>query len=98
MDYAINMPEGTILYYNKDYVEDNEFELMGDLEDYIKNFLHRWNIKEYLLTDELYTASLIGVLTASLPNKIINIRNNYALTSQVNSFHLEHFFRSHLEL
>lgn len=98
IDYSINMPEGTILYYNKDYVEDNEFELMADLEDYIKNFLHRWNIKEYLLTDELYTASLIGVLTASLPNKIINIRNNYSLTSQVNSFHLEHFFRSHLEL
>lgn len=98
IDYAINMPEGTILYYNKEYVESNEFSLIGDLEDYIKNFLHRWNIKEYILTDELYAASLIGVLSASLPNKIINIRNNYSLTSQVNSFHLEHFFRSHLEL
>ncbi|EPU3829033.1 hypothetical protein ACVWU4_001014 [Campylobacter coli] len=95
---AINAKEGTILSYNKNLVEYNEYELIRELEKYIKGFLQRWNVKAYNLTDNLYTASMLAVLYSTLPAKIMNIRLDNVNTNQVHSFHLENFFRSHLEL
>lgn len=98
IDYAIEAPDGTILNYNHNLVEKSELSLIPELERHIKDFLNRWYIREYGLVDELYTASLQAVLIASIPGKIINIRLDKLNTNEVHSFHLEHFFNSHLKL
>lgn len=98
LDFAINSPDGSILNYNKNLVEYNEYTLIRNLEDHIQNFLFRYHIQEYILSDELYIPSLLAVLYSTLPNKISNLRLSKINTNEVHSFHLEHFFRSRLDL
>lgn len=98
IEEAIQAEEGTILGYNKKFVNDNEFDLITDLERYIKSFISRYHILEYTLVDELYLPAMLGVLYSNIPNKIFNIRLNNVYTNMVHEFHLEHFFRSKLHL
>lgn len=97
-DKAIAAKDGTILTYNQRYIEEQEYELIKELQQYIYNFLARWNVVEYSIVDELYIPSIYAVLYANIPNKIMNIRNDKILTNQAHSFHLEHFFRSKLNI
>lgn len=97
IDKAINAEEGTILAYNTTLVGEQEYTLIRDIETYIKNYLARWNVSEYSIVDELFIPGVLATLYASLPNKIINLRLDNILTNQVDDFHLEHFFRSHLD-
>lgn len=95
---AINAPAGTILGYNKCLVETQEYSFIPELQEYIYNFLSRWHVREYTLTDDLYLPSMLGILYASLPNKIMNIRNKYSLTAEAHTFHLQNFFESHMNI
>ena len=98
IDNAINAKDGTILNWNTDLIETNEYNLIKELEVHIQNFLQRWHVSTYAITDELYIPAMLGVLYASLPGKIINLRLDKILTNEVHSFHLEQFFRSKLDI
>lgn len=98
IDKAIEAKEGTILAYNKNYLEANEYYLIRELEVYVKNILHRWHVKPYTIVDELYLPSLMAFLYLAIFLKIFNIRLSKIHTYQVHSFHLEHYFRSHMDL
>ena len=95
---AIAAPEGTILAYNPKYVEDAEYSLIKELNSFTTNYFRRWYIKEYTIVDELYIAGVLANLFAILPAKIMNIRLSKIMTPEVHSFHMEHFFRSTLDL
>lgn len=97
-DVAINAKDGTILAYNPTLVYDNEYSIISELEKYCINFLSRWHINEYTLIEELYLASMLGVLYANLPNKLMAIRLDKVYTNEVHPFHMEHFFRSYLDI
>lgn len=98
MKTAIAAPEGTILAYNPKYVEDAEYSLIKELNSFTTNYFKRWYIKEYTIVDELYIAGVLANLFAILPSKIMNIRLSKIMTPEVHSFHMEHFFRSTLDL
>lgn len=98
IDIAINAEDGTILNYNKNYIEENESYLIRELEVFIKLLISRWYNKDYAKTDELYLSSFIAFLYSSIYNKIINLHISRIYTNEVNSFHLEHFFRSKLDI
>lgn len=98
IEKAIEAKDGVILSYNKTLIEDNEYNLIPELQKYIQGFLNRWHIKEYSITDELYTASVLSIIYANLPNKINNIRLNNIFTNKVHSFHLENYFGSKLNI
>ena len=98
IDKAIAAKEGTILAYNKRYVEENEYYLIRDLEIFIENILSRWHVKPYTVVDELYLPALLAFLHSAVLMKIHNLRLSKVHTFQVHSFHLEHYFRSHMDL
>lgn len=98
MDTAINAIDGTILNYASNFVMDNELSLIRDINEYTQSFFVRWYIPEYLITDELYAASIVGSLITTLPAYIINARTARVKTNEVHPFHLEHFFRSRLDI
>lgn len=98
IEQAIEAKEGSILAYSKKYVQYNEYYLIPELEAYIKRLLARWHVKPYSVTDELYVPSLLSFLISAIFLKIINLRLSKINTYQVHSFHLEHFFRSRMEL
>jgi len=95
---AYNAPDGAIVAYSTAYIEPQEFSLVRELSTAIQNFFSRWYIKEYNITDELYMSSVMGVLYATIPSMIASIRMTSSSTAEAHSFHLEHFFRSHLDL
>lgn len=97
METILNSVDGTILTYNKEFVEDNE-NLIFQLEHYIKNVLSRWHIDAYAVVEDLYLPSLLSVLYGSIPGKILNIRLNNIKTSRVHSYFLQEFFNSRMLL
>lgn len=98
IDEAIAAPDGAIVGWSKLYVEPQEYSLIRELSEEIRLFFSRWYIREYNITDELYMASVLAVLYTTIPGMISNIRMKDSFTSEANSFHVEHFFRSHLDL
>lgn len=98
IDTAVSAKDGTILSYDSNYIEASEYRLIAQLQEYIISYLNRWHVRAYTIVDELYLASMLGNLFASIPNKIINIRLSAINSNEVHSFHLEHFFRSRLNL
>jgi len=84
---AINAEDGTILAYESDFVEENEWYLIPELESWIKRWLSRWNEEGFLETDDLYGAAMYGVLTTYLPLKIIELRQHKIGTREAHSFH-----------
>ena len=98
IDTAINSEDGSILNYNKNDVQSNEFSLIRELEKMIQNFIRRWYVSDYNITDELYMASFIGVLYAQIPNMIMSIRFDKVKTNEAHMFHVENYFRSKLDI
>ena len=98
IEKAIKAEDGTILNYNKNFVEPSEYNLIKELEYFVKSFLSRWYVREYTITDELYLPALMGVLYAHLPSEIMNLRLEKVHTNEAHSFHLEHYFRSKLNI
>lgn len=95
---AYKAAPGTILNYNKTLVEANESYLMIELEKYIKSMVSRWHVSAYTVVDELYLPSFLAYLYSAIYLKIQNLRMSRTHTFQVHSFHLEHFFRSRMDL
>lgn len=98
IETAIAAADGTILNYNKDLVEIQEYTLINNLERYIKTFLNRWHVRAYTITDALYFSSIVGILFAHIPNEIINIRTSASHTVEAHTFDLENFFKSNNDL
>jgi len=95
---AISAKDGTVLSYSMQYIEPQEFSLVRELSTRISGFFTRWYIKEYNITDSLYMSSVLSVLYSNLPNIISDIRLADVNTAEAHSFHIEHFFRSHLDI
>jgi len=98
IDTAINSKDGEILSWSKQYVEPQEYSLIREVSNEIKLFFSRWYIKDYNIADELYMSAVMCVLYSNLPNIITVNRIRDAYTAEAHSFHIEHFFRSHLDI
>lgn len=98
IDKAIEAKDGTILAYSNLYVYDNELSIIREINEYTQSFFTRWYIPEYLITDELYAASIVGSLVSTIPSVILNSRLRRVKTNEVHNFHLEHYFRSKLNI
>lgn len=86
---AIRAKEGSILYYDPKLVEPNEINVIPKLEQWIQWFQYRWNLPAYMLTDDLYVASQLGVLYSLLPIQLMNIRLENCFTRYVHSYHVK---------
>lgn len=98
MEFVLSMENGYLLSYSRFYVEEQEGNLIQELSKYSINYFKRWHIREYGIVDNLYLASLLGTLYTKLVLKVINIRYSNIMTSNVHSFHIYEFFRSHFDV
>lgn len=95
---AINAPDNTILYYNPSLVEENEESLIPKLQTYVNGFFTRWVNKDYGLVDDLYAATMLGILFLQLPSAIMNLRLAACKTNEAHSFHIRQYLASHGKL
>lgn len=92
---AIDADEGTILGWPDYLVEAQEQSLMRELEQWIKLFLHRWNVKAFAITDSLYNTSYHAILYLNVMPTLLNLRLKRCHTSEVHSFHVRQYLASH---
>lgn len=98
IDYAINAKTGTILTYNKDYIDSNEYSLISRLQEFSYGFFSRWHIGRYAISDNLYLARIYSVLYPALLLEIENIRVSNIFTYEAHSYYISLFFKSHLDI
>lgn len=92
---AIDADDGTIMSYGGTYVEDQEYSLIQNIQNYIIDHIKRWYVTAYTVTHEYYPAAYLGVLTAGLIPLVMNLRDEKRGTYEVHSFHVKAKLASH---
>jgi hypothetical protein len=87
-------PNGTILYFDSNYVEENEYHLIFEMQNWIYDYLHRWAVWPYAVIDDLYVADVVAKLAILLVPYIINARLRRCKTNEVHSFHIKQYLGS----
>ncbi len=95
LNEAIEAQDGTILSYPPHLVEEHEYSLITRLQEWIYSYLVRWNNTQFKLSDNLYTATMLGTMYLNLVPAIINLRMKACKTNEVHSYHLRQYLASH---
>jgi len=90
----VKKPNGTILYFDSNYVEENEYHLIFEMQNWIYDYLHRWAVWPYAVVDDLYVADVVAKLAILLVPYIINARLRRCKTNEVHSFHIKQYLGS----
>lgn len=98
IDEAIAASDGTILSYDGSLVDPNETDLIPRLQEWVRSWLFRWNTPAYGLADDLYVASMLGVLHTQMVTAILSIRQSNVHTSRAHGFHIREHLASHQRL
>ena len=98
IDYAVNAADNQILYYDKRYVEYNEYSLIPRLQDLVNKYYSRWDNEDYAKTDNLYIPARIAILYTFLPYAIMGLRYDSSRTIEAHSFHVWSYLGSHQRL
>lgn len=91
---VIAAKEGTIISFQRNLVEDNEFSLMTNIQNWIYDYLDRWVVRPFALSDDLYVATWMGQLYMQLVCLVINLRLRACKTNEVHSYHLRSYLAS----
>jgi hypothetical protein len=92
---AVGAPDHTILQYNKDLVEYNEYSVIPRLQEFIYNHQARWDIKSFSISNPYYPICQHAILTLNMLTKLLNIRFSNCKTTEAHSFHVREYLRSH---
>lgn len=82
---------------NKNYnvlIEPQEHNLIDKLQTYIYNYIDHWVNAEYIVGNDLYTITTIGILYMQLPHVIMNIRLGNCRTTYAHTFHIKCYLES----
>lgn len=92
---AINAKNFTILGYPPDLIEENEYNFVAKLQDWINGLMARWFVRGFTVTDSLYTATVLMILYVYLVPAIMEIRLAACKTNEAHSFHVKKYLASH---
>lgn len=98
METAIAAEPGTILAYPKELVEPQELSLIRDLEAWLKNYLARWHVRAFAVTDSLYPAAHHAIMYLNVVPKILNLRLRKCKTEEAHTFHIRQYLASYGKL
>lgn len=98
METAINSPEGTILWHDRNKIEIQEQTLLLDLEAWIRGYLYKYLMESFAETDELFVTTILAQMFSFLPVQVLDIREANIKTSQTHSFHIITYLASHQHL
>lgn len=95
IETAINAEDGTILSYDKRFVEINEYTLIERLQERIYGMIERWYQKQYNIDNTYYNITFMGILYQKLLEAVMEIRMENCLTNEAHSYHYRRFLASH---
>lgn len=94
LDTAVGALDGAILSYPPHLVEDHEYSLIRNLQQWIYSYLVRWDNAQFKLSDNLYCATMLGIMYQNLVPAIMMLRKKACKTNEVHSFHLQQYLAS----
>lgn len=80
---------------NEILIEPQEDNLVFELQKYIDNFLRHWNNPDYVVGNDLYAVTMLGILYCNIPIAILNIRLGNCKTVKAHTFHIREYLESH---
>ena len=80
---------------NEVLIEPQEDNLIFELQKYIYNFLRHWNNPDYVIGNDLYTVTMLGILYSNITVAILNIRLGNCKTVKAHTFHIREYLESH---
>ena len=92
---AIAAKDGQILGYPSDLVEPNEYSLINNIQKWIYGYKIRWTNYQYAISDDLYSATSLGIMYLNLVPLILNLRLEACKTNEAHSFHVTQYLASH---
>ena len=98
IEAAIEAEEFTLLYWDTQYIADNEYGLISTLQQWLNSYRDRWHLPSFGVSDGLYPAAALAVLYHNLVPTIINFRLENARTAEVDNFHRWAFLGSRYRL
>lgn len=87
METAIAAKDFELLYYDAQYVADNEYSLMRKVQDWLYIQRDRWHVTSYAITDLHYPAAQWAVMLLGLVPTIMNFRLEASHSIEVDEFH-----------
>ena len=95
IDTAINAENGTILTYDTQLVEENEYSLIEKMNQWIKSFKIRYVNEQFSISDELYAATHHGIMYMHLVPAVLNFRLSACKSNEAHSYHITEYLLSH---
>lgn len=95
IDVAINAENGTVLYYDTDLVEENEYSLIDKINQWVNSYRVRWVNEQFGITDELYPTVHHAIMYLHLVPAILNFRLEACKTNEAHSYHITEYLLSH---
>lgn len=94
----VDLPSFSIVSYSPSHVEENEYNLIPKLSEFIENYKVTWMLPYYGMSDSLFLAAQYTIFNMALLKKVIAIRLSNARTFQAHSFHVKNYLASHHKL
>lgn len=98
INVAIAAADWTILYYDPDLVEVNEYSLIRKLQAFLQDSVQTWVNRKYNLKHEYYPMLYHGMFYLMLVPEVLNLRLEACLTNEAHSYHVRMYLASHLGL
>ena len=98
MEEAYNAKDGVLLSYSKIYADINDVGVLRKLSKYTESIYYRWFNPFYIEMEEFSIQTFLAYLYSNLYTKIDLIRMENIHTHKVHPYHMEYFFRSHLDI
>jgi hypothetical protein len=95
IDKAVNAKDGEILSYPPGLVEENEYSLISNLQKWIYHYKQRWHVPGFEYTDELYGATMLGIMYLLLVQAVLTFRLSVCNTNEAHSFHIREYLAGH---
>ena len=91
---AVDASEGTILSYPTSLVEEHEYSLIANLQEWVYGYSIRWNNTQFKLSDNLYPATMLGIMYLNLVPTILNLRLKACKSNEAHTYHIRQYLAS----
>lgn len=98
MDTALDAIDGTILYHAPGFIEEREIYLLPTLETRIMDYVNRWLIKGFVVSDDLYLAAFISILYSQIIGWVLELRIKYKRSHYGCNFHWDMEIANYLNI
>ena len=95
---AIAAENYEIIGFDAALVGAGELSLIKDIQHWVNNYVVRWDISAYAVTDSLYSAANLGILYLNLIPAIVNLRFKNCKTEQAHEFHIWNYLSGYFNL